>query len=157
MNINAKIIAKILINKCHELGREITNLKLQKLLYFAQGHYTQEHNGSFLFEDDFEAWAHGPVVPNVYGNYKGYSWYNLPNQSIDFDVDSNINNFLDKLLKYYGASDGKELEIVSHDEQPWRNARGTLNDYMPSTNKITKISISNYYKEKDTLNGLIRL
>lgn len=155
MEINAKIIAKILINKCHELDREITNLKLQKLLYFAQGHYMQENEGNQLFEDDFQAWAHGPVVPDVYSDYKDYSWFNLPKQRNDEELSFKIDNFLDVLLENYGSEDGKRLEIISHDEKPWIDARGKLNPYAPSREKITKESIRDYYlKFKEKLNGL---
>ncbi len=156
MNINARIIAKILINKCHELDREITNLKLQKLLYFSQGHYMQENNGRPLFDDDFQAWAHGPVVPDVYSEYKGYSWFTLPKQRNIEKISSEINEFLTKLLENYGSKDGKRLEIISHDEKPWIDARGNLDPYAPSIIKITKESIKNYYisSSKERLDGI---
>lgn len=156
MDITAKIIAKILINKCHILDREITNLKLQKLLYFAQGHYMQEHDGKPLFEDDFQAWAHGPVVPNVYDEYKEYSWFNLPKQRDVKEIISTEEKFLDKLLDYYGSENGKQLEIISHDEKPWIDARGNLNPYAPSKNQISKDSIREYYMTiKGKLNAFI--
>ena len=155
MEINARLIAKILINKCHELDREITNLKLQKLLYFAQGHYMQENEGNPLFEDDFQAWAHGPVVPDVYSEYKDYSWFNLPKQKNVEEVSNEIDIFLVKLLKNYGSAGGKQLEIISHDEQPWLDARGNLNPYAPSKKPISKDSIRKYYALKGKLNAII--
>ncbi|MFD2419431.1 Panacea domain-containing protein [Amycolatopsis pigmentata] len=43
----------------------LSNLKLQKLLYYAQGHYLAL-TGRPLFDDEIQAWSHGPVVPAVY-------------------------------------------------------------------------------------------
>ncbi|MGL5057019.1 MAG: Panacea domain-containing protein [Fusobacteriaceae bacterium] len=152
---NSSTIAKYLICKCHSLGREITNLKLQKLLYFAQGHYMQENDGNFLFEQDFQAWAHGPVIPDVYQEYKVHMWFNLPKVQ-DVRLEGHYENFLEKLLEYYGAKNGKELEITSHDEQPWRVARNGLGDYKPSTAAIPKDSIFEYYKnQKQKLEELV--
>ena len=47
----------------------ITNLKLQKLLYYAQGHYLAEQNTP-LFNENFLAWEHGPVIRKIYDKYK---------------------------------------------------------------------------------------
>jgi uncharacterized phage-associated protein len=48
---------------------DMTNMKLQKLLYYAQGQYLAEHEEP-LFDEDIEAWSHGPVVPSVYRAFK---------------------------------------------------------------------------------------
>lgn len=155
---NALYIAKLLINKCRELDRRITNLKLQKLLYFAQGHFIQENNGSLLFEEDFQAWAHGPVVPVVYEEFEKYMWFSLPYQENVPVPEDKLDNFLNKLLRYYGAPQGRELEITSHGETPWKKARLGIGDYVPSLNKIEKRDIIESYKiEKvglDVLAGL---
>ena len=52
-----------------DAGDIISNLKLQKLLYYAQG-VTLALTGKPLFSDPIEAWQHGPVVPSVYRLYK---------------------------------------------------------------------------------------
>lgn len=49
---------------------DLTNMKINKLLYYAQGHYLQKY-GTRMFDDDFEAWDHGPVVASVYSRYQG--------------------------------------------------------------------------------------
>ncbi len=54
----------------------ITNLQLQKILFFIQCAYCKQHDGGFLFDDDFEAWKYGPVVPAVYYEYS--IWGGLP-------------------------------------------------------------------------------
>ena len=55
----------------NEQGDMMTNLRLQKLLYFAQGWHLARY-GKPLFDDDIEAWQYGPVVPSVYNAYKQY-------------------------------------------------------------------------------------
>lgn len=61
-----------------EAGDTISNLKMQKLLYYAQGHYLAIFD-KVLFDDDIEAWKYGPVVKNVYDVFKVYG-----NLAIDF-------------------------------------------------------------------------
>ncbi len=64
-------IAKYIINKCTVDGCPVSNLQIQKILYFLQKHYLQNEN-TVLFYDDIEAWQFGPVVPEVYYKYCGY-------------------------------------------------------------------------------------
>ena len=59
-------MAKWFINRVdRESGESITNLKLQKLLYFAQSYYLANYNKQF-FNEEMQAWAHGPVVRECY-------------------------------------------------------------------------------------------
>ena len=53
-----------------DMGDAMTNLRLQKMLYYAQGWMLMRH-GTPLFADSIEAWQYGPVVPNCYEWYKG--------------------------------------------------------------------------------------
>ena len=59
-------IAKYIINKSIDFNRPISNLQLQKILYYVQGEYIKVTKGCKLFDEDLEAWAYGPVVPEVY-------------------------------------------------------------------------------------------
>lgn len=54
-----------------QLGDAMTNLRLQKMLYFAQG-WSLTRLGKPLFEEPIEAWQYGPVVPACYGWYSGF-------------------------------------------------------------------------------------
>ena len=54
-----------------QMGDAMTNLRLQKMLYFAQGWSLARH-GKPLFEEPIEAWQYGPVVPVCYGWYNGF-------------------------------------------------------------------------------------
>lgn len=63
-------IAKYIINKCTLDDHPISNLQLQKILYYIQKDFLQ--NGYEAFEDEIEAWQFGPVVPDVYYHYCGF-------------------------------------------------------------------------------------
>ena len=63
-------IAKYIINKCTVDNHPISNLQLQKILYYVQKKFLD--NGRIAFDDEFEAWQFGPVVPEVYSRYCGF-------------------------------------------------------------------------------------
>lgn len=64
-------IAKYVIDKCFKEGAPVTNLRLQKLLYFIQLE-SYKKKSIFMFDDDLYAWQFGPVVPEVYYEYNMY-------------------------------------------------------------------------------------
>ena len=71
---NLQDVAKFFIGLANDQavsnqGDLMTNLRLQKLLYFAQGWYLARY-GKPLFQEEIEAWPYGPVVPEVYNAYK---------------------------------------------------------------------------------------
>ena len=61
-------IAKYIVLKCIEDKQPISNLQLQKILYYIQKHFLNKKNEP-AFSDDIEAWQFGPVVPNVYYHF----------------------------------------------------------------------------------------
>ena len=69
--MDARTAANNLIYIMGDAFDDLTNMKVNKLLYFAQGHYLKKY-GKPLFDDKIEAWDHGPVIPDVYSTYKGY-------------------------------------------------------------------------------------
>src|ERR1700740_211534 len=56
-----------------DAGDNMTHLKLQKLLYYAQGFYLAMHAGGSFFAEPIEAWDHVPVVPQIYQAFKHYA------------------------------------------------------------------------------------
>jgi uncharacterized phage-associated protein len=70
---NASEVANYLVASFRDAGDPLTNLKLQKLLYYAQGWYLAIHDEA-LFDERIEAWPRGPVVPPVYGSFKHRQW-----------------------------------------------------------------------------------
>ena len=80
-----------------EAGDVISNLKLQKLVYYAQG-FTLAVTGKPLFNEEIEAWQHGPVVPDLYHKYKDHGAYGIPAPTnVDFSkFSSEIKEILDE-------------------------------------------------------------
>jgi uncharacterized phage-associated protein len=100
----------------------ISNLKMQKLCYYAQGFYLAL-NGSRLFPDDIEAWQHGPVVPALYHKYKSWPSVRL-SVSEDFDPDilsEEVRNLLGDVYRDYGQYSAWRLRDMTHMEPPWVN------------------------------------
>lgn len=103
----------------------ITNMKLQKLLYYSQG-YSLAQNNSAIFSEKIEAWGKGPVVPSIYTTYAAYktNTNKLPALSleVDFDFDSftsKENELLISIWATYGKYDGDQLSNLTHSEDPW--------------------------------------
>lgn len=72
MQYSALDVAKYILNYCSEAGTPISNLKLQKLLYFVQGEFFK-NKGEPLFNEHIAAWQFGPVVPDVYYEFCAYA------------------------------------------------------------------------------------
>jgi len=71
MAYSASLIAYAFVRKGIEEGKPVTQMKLQKMVYFAHGYYLAKY-GIALVEEGFQAWKFGPVVPSIYHTYKLY-------------------------------------------------------------------------------------
>ncbi|MHA6167849.1 Panacea domain-containing protein [Bacillus mojavensis] len=146
--MTASDIAKFFISLSKPgTSNNITNLKLQKILYYAQGKFLAL-KGKPLFEEEIEAWVHGPVVPEVYHEYKkfGYSDIKPPeNDEIIKNIDPELKAFLEKIWKEYKDKTGKELEEATHNEDPWKDARNGLPDFISSNAKIPKRKLKDFF------------
>lgn len=137
--MKALTIAKWFIN---ELQPE--PLKLQKLLYFSQG-FSFAFYDKELFEDEIEAWVHGPVVPEVYFKYNSYKFnpintiYQLP------ELSEEILEILNYVKNNYSKYDSKFLEELTHNQEPWIESRSGLDPDERSDKTISKLSIANYF------------
>jgi uncharacterized phage-associated protein len=123
--VSASKIAKyFLAHSCdREEGDLISNLKLQKLLYYAQG-FSVALLGHPLFAERIEAWTHGPVVPSVYREYSHYGAGAIPEPS-DFDLDNydeETKALLDEVYSVYGQYSAWKLANMTHVEPPWKDA-----------------------------------
>lgn len=128
---------------------EITPLALQKLLYFAQGFY-KAFNYEYLFDNDCEAWVHGPVYRNVYDKYKNRGFNPIEDnisEYDDFELTETEKEILDSIIVNFGCFSGKILEKMTHVETPWRITRRGLGDYESSNRIIEKELISEYFSE----------
>lgn len=123
----------------------MTNLKLQKLCYYAQAWHLAL-NGTPLVNTYFEAWVHGPVSPVLYQQYKQWGWYNISRYYGYINLTFEQINFLEKIYSRYGHYTGEQLEQLSHQEAPWKNARGgrSARDYCMTD--IDTEDMKSYYK-----------
>jgi len=100
-------------------GEYLSNLKLQKLLYYAQGVYLVVKNKP-LFNDKIVAWGHGPVVTSVYHKYKN-------SMAIDTEEDVNIDGdtvqLLEEVYKTFGQYSAWRLRDMTHEEEPWQKTK----------------------------------
>lgn len=104
---------------------EITQLKLQKLLYYAKGLHMRNSDGLPLFPERMEAWAHGPVVVDVYYDVKHYGKLPIdPDEFIsdDFDWDDyrDVEWDLIEVWDKYGPYSAWALRNKTHTESPWK-------------------------------------
>ncbi|MDQ1637556.1 MAG: hypothetical protein QOF62_895 [Pyrinomonadaceae bacterium] len=125
------VAAYFLAKAAQEDGEFISNLKLQKLLYYAQGSHLALDKGP-LFPESTSAWNHGPVVTSVYHKYKEFGASPLSPPE-DFDVSQyseELQEFLDEVYSVYGQFSAGKLRKMTHEEPPWieafENNRGTI-------------------------------
>ncbi|NFN93597.1 DUF4065 domain-containing protein [Clostridium botulinum] len=115
-------IARYIINKCIELGRPVSNLQLQKILYYVQGEYMKHNNGEPLFEDDIVAWQYGPVVTSVYYEYNCYSSSNIREKQEETNLDSDEIGIINPIIDNKSNLSAWTLVQKTHSEDPWINA-----------------------------------
>ncbi|MDY6902770.1 MAG: DUF4065 domain-containing protein [Cyanobacteriota bacterium] len=140
-------IADYFIWLANDSGSFISNLKLQKLVYYAQAWYLAI-NGQPLFDEDFEAWIHGPTIPSLYQKYKEFN--RLPIiKEIDYQqLTQKLGDtilFLQDVADEYFSCDAYELERMTHIEDPWIQARKGLPNDLPSNAIIDKQWMKEYY------------
>lgn len=158
MRYNVLDIARYIINYAHEKGQSISNLKLQKLLYYVQAAFLVSDREDVCFRDPILCWRHGPVIKRVYDEFSRYAADEIPPQSsyykiamvdgrlrlkkeeytcdfLDTDDKALIDRVLDGLLPY----EAWYLVDRTHEEGPWKE--------LPFYNEeITPESIQNYFK-----------
>lgn len=114
-------IANFLVFLMSGTCEDLTNMKLNKLLYYAQGHYLQKYDRP-LFEDKIEAWTHGPVVKEVYRAYKRYSDQCISTYDparIDL-IDDDVKSYLVDIAREYGRYTASTLRNMTHrPKTPW--------------------------------------
>lgn len=119
-------------------------LKLQKLLYFAQG-ISYCFNDECLFNEDLEAWVHGPVNSKIYFEYRDYCYNPI---TVKYELPEFSSKII-KVLKYvrdtYGKYESKYLEEITHQQYPWQYAREGLDPDERKNKVIPKQLIAEYF------------
>ena len=151
-------IYRYVINYSDSKLNGISNLKLQKVLYFIQAYYLVKI-GRPCFPDKIEAWNFGPVIPRVYNEFKQYGamainyitryieydknnlWsaeYKLFNSNIIAKEDKNYIEFVVNMFSKYSAT---ELVELTQNQMPWKEA------YSKQDKEITISKIIEYFKD----------
>lgn len=125
MAYKALDIAKKLIFKAQNDepngGERLTNLKLQKLLYYQQGFHLAFF-GKPLFAENVEAWMYGPVVPVVYDEYSSYGSSALPEVSNPISLTEEEEGLFNEVYDAYREFSAIGLMNRTHSERPWIDA-----------------------------------
>lgn len=135
----------------------IDHKKLQKLCYYSQS-WSLALNNQKLFDDKFEAWAHGAVSRLLWDRLKKYCQDCIPKNEFHNEVeeikDEKTLKLLNRVWNTYGKYDGIDLECMTQRETPWINARKGIPIYQASTNEISESDMKNYYYSIYSGNGI---
>ncbi len=143
--LRAEDVARyFLANQDVEHGGSISNLKVQKLCYYAQG-ISLALLGKPLFLDEIVHWDLGPVVRTVYRRYQSHQGAGIPApEDLDLTLyDGETQGLLDKVHRVYGQASAWELSEKTHEEPPWINT--------PDGAAITHQKIKVYFQSLPTL------
>ena len=157
--LKAKELAAYIQKKYYEeKHQEISPIKLQKTLYFLFAYWggmvrksklypnaveeSFKNYCEYLFDEDFEAWVYGPVVPAVYHEDNIAKFYNEKM----FDGKEKLKEFIDDLLKELFNTGDFTLVDVSHSDNSWKNNFNYDDEF--HNNKIDKEEIISEYARK---------
>jgi len=113
-------IARCLLARAHEEDELLSHLKLQKLLYFCQG-FTLAMTGKPLFSEAIVAWEHGPVVREVWDEYRTFGGHGIDRPADVPIVEPTVDDTLDDVWNAYGQFSAWRLREISHATPPWRD------------------------------------
>ena len=135
---------------------DLSKLKIQKLLYYAQGYYSALYDKP-LFEEEIQAWDHGPVVKAVYDEFKSIDGNFIPTDSNKMSeeniqkIDKRDKELIEDVFQLMGQYSAWKLREKTHEEYPWRDTykKDAKNIVIPQ-DKIKKYF--KQYVEKDEQN-----
>jgi len=138
----------VLLSEQQEEAEPVTNLRLQKLLYYVQG-WSLAARQRPMFADRIEAWRHGPVVPSVYAKVRNES---QPIEVADLGVPDSLSEqderFIHAIWDHYKKFAANELRRMTHAERPWRKAWGNLAPDDSGNEVITPESMRDFFIEE---------
>ena len=119
-------------------------MKLQKLVYYSQA-WSLVWDDRPMFRERIEAWASGPVAPDLYEIHRGrFDITTWPKGNPDA-LDATAKETVDIVLKHYGSHNAQWLSDLTHREDPWKNARRGLSAGDRGNKEITKETLMEYY------------
>lgn len=113
-------VARFIVQKYIRDGNPATNMKLQKMLYYAWVDYCKQFK-TYLFEEDICAWKYGPVVPEVYREYRMYAGLPIFQSKDPCEIDKETEDFLTKFADDHKDFTASQLVNLTHrDGYPWK-------------------------------------
>jgi len=139
LDIANKILARATNNEYEDL---ISNMKLQKLLYYQQGFHLA-YFGTPLFDEEIEAWMYGPVVPSVYTYFRenGNKGIEYNNEVVELTGNKEEALF-NEVYKIYGGYSALGLMEMTHSESPWKSTN------VGNGNIISKDKLRVFFKKR---------
>ncbi len=133
----------------------LNQLKLQKLLYYIQAWHLA-HTSRPIVPARFQAWVHGPVNREVFDRFRAHKMLYSPMTAEDvragFCSDQSLSaverGFIDGVLDVYAPLAGDQLEAMTHQEEPWVAARGSLSPDQRCETEIDESLMARYYKAR---------
>jgi uncharacterized phage-associated protein len=122
---------------------QLAAMKLQKLVYYTQA-WSLVWDDAPLFSETIEAWANGPVTPALYNQHKG-QFVVTTIDGTPSHLTPNQQETIDKVLEFYGDKSSQWLSDLTHQEDPWIQARKGLKAGERGNQEISLASMAEYY------------
>lgn len=140
---NAIDVANYIVNKSIDLGTPVSNLKLQKLLYYVQAAKLVNDNVA-MFKEKISAWKYGPAVESVFHEFKFYANMKIDEKCNSDDIIAAKDKALiDEVLQAYREVIAIDMVRKSCNEDPWKNAYKNKEAY------ISLEAIQSYYRNNE--------
>ncbi len=136
IDIANKLIHRAFVDEGSEL---LSNMKLQKLLYYEQGFHLA-YFGTPLFENDIMAWQFGPVVPEVYNHFKSHGRAGIEPESDPITLNEIEENLFNEVFEVYNEFSASGLVTQTHSETPWLTT--------PKQGVISQKVMTEFFKER---------
>lgn len=151
--MNVKDIARYYLIRASEDGDLITNLKMQKLVYYAYA-WVLVRQGKRLFNEPIEAWPNGPVVRSLYQDLKKYGSMPISDEYVINGEElvrritvNGVKDDLDAVYEEYMPKAAFELVALTHSEKPWLEARQGKSATEASSEQIKDETIRATYRD----------
>jgi len=151
---NATSIANFFINKGINDGPDNDNspMKLQKLVYFAQGWYLALYQRP-LIDEQIEAWEYGPVIPSLFHTMKRFGnsvvEHYIHKQGIPVAPSSAIHDFLEEIWRIYGMFTATQLSNMTHEPgTPWKEVYEKYQGRIPRNTDISQELMKEWFNNE---------
>jgi uncharacterized phage-associated protein len=138
----------IYLAACESEPEFLTHMRLQKLLYYVQGWSLALRNRA-MFSERIEAWAHGPVVRDLYPSFAdlGDKPISPETMLISGRLSQNDRELIESVWEAYKAYSSSSLRAMTHKEAPWKDARGRCAPADRCTTEITRDAMRKFFKQ----------